>query len=172
MLEDVVPLLSDRVPERMRDASQMTGWRVERRVSMGLRNPGGDSHLTMVEGHATVLLVEDVRRATDYYRDMLGFEVELYANLPDHYGYARRGGCHIHFARFDGAHPRPNSVAAPPDMFDAYVYVDDVEGLHAELVGRRAEVVHGPVDQGYGLREFRIRDPDGYILAFGQPHSE
>jgi catechol 2,3-dioxygenase-like lactoylglutathione lyase family enzyme len=25
-----------------------------------------------------------------------------------------------------------------------------------------------PVDQGYGQREFRVRDPDGYILAFGQ----
>ena len=49
-------------------------------------------------GHATVLVVEDVRRATDYYRDALGFDVELYDRIPDHYGYARRDGCHVHFA--------------------------------------------------------------------------
>lgn len=120
-------------------------------------------------GHATVLLVEDVRRATDYYRDALGFDVELYDRIPDHYGYAQRDGCHVHFARFDGVRPRPNCEVVPPDMFDAYFWVDDVDRFYGDVVERGAEVVHGPVDQGYGLREFRVRDPNGYILAFGQP---
>lgn len=43
--------------------------------------------------------------------------------------------------------------------------VDDV--LHEELVGRGAELLHGPVNQEYGLREIRVRDPNGYVLAFG-----
>lgn len=120
-------------------------------------------------GHATVLLVEDVRRATDYYRDALGFDVWLYDRLPDHYGYARRDECNVHFACFEGARPRPNSEAAPPDMFDAYVWVDAVDALHEELVDRGAELLQGPVDQAYGFRELRVRDPDGYIVAFGQP---
>jgi catechol 2,3-dioxygenase-like lactoylglutathione lyase family enzyme len=120
-------------------------------------------------GHATVLLVEDVRGATDYYRDALGFDVELYDRIPEHYGYAHRDGCHVHFARFDGVKARPNSEVVPPDMFDAYFWVDNVEQLYADLRERGAEVVHGPVDQGYGQRELRVRDLDGYILAFGQP---
>jgi predicted enzyme related to lactoylglutathione lyase len=122
-----------------------------------------------LRGHATVLLVEDVRRATDYYRDALGFDVELYDRIPDHYGYAQRDGCHVHFACFDGVSARPNSEVVPPDMFDAYFWVDDVDRVYADVVERGAEVVHGPVDQGYGLREFRVRDSEGYILAFGQP---
>ena len=122
-------------------------------------------------GHATVLLVEDVRRATDYYRDALGFDVELYDRIPDHYGYAQRDGCHVHFACFEGVAARPNSEVVPPDMFDAYFWVDDVERMFADVAERGAEVGHGPVDQGYGLREFRVRDPEGYILAFGQPLS-
>ena len=71
-------------------------------------------------GHATVLVVEDVRRATDYYRDALGFDVELYDRIPDHYGYARRDGCHVHFARFDGVSARPNmthSLTGRSDQF-------------------------------------------------------
>jgi uncharacterized glyoxalase superfamily protein PhnB len=120
-------------------------------------------------GQATVLLVDDVRRATGYYRDVLGFDIDLYRRLPDHYGYAKRDGCHIHFAHFDGAKPNPNSSAVPPDMFDIYLWVDDVDELFAELVGRGAEIVHDIVDQGYGQREFRVRDLDGYILAFGRP---
>jgi predicted enzyme related to lactoylglutathione lyase len=115
-----------------------------------------------------VLLVEDVRRATDYYRDALGFDVELYDRIPDHYGYAQRDGCYVHLACFDGVIARPNSEVVPPDMFDAYFWVDDVEHVYADVVERGAEVVHGPVDQGYGLREFRVRDPEGYILAFGR----
>ena len=120
-------------------------------------------------GHATVLLVEDVRRATDYYRDAPGFEVELYDQIPDHYGYAQRDGCHIHLACFGGVSARPNSEVVPPDMFDAYFWTDDVDKLYAELTERGADIVHGPIDQGYGLREFRARDPDRHILAFGRP---
>jgi catechol 2,3-dioxygenase-like lactoylglutathione lyase family enzyme len=121
-----------------------------------------------LESHAPVLLVDDVRRAGDYYRDRLGFEVTYYDRIPSHYAYAARDGVYLHFARFDGAQPRPNSDAAPPDMFDVYIYVDDVEAVHEELVGRGANVMHGPVDQGYGVREIRVRDPHGYILAFGK----
>jgi uncharacterized glyoxalase superfamily protein PhnB len=53
-------------------------------------------------------------------------------------------------------------------MFDIYVYADDVEALHAELAERGATLLHEPTDQAYGLREFRVRDPHGYILAFGK----
>jgi catechol 2,3-dioxygenase-like lactoylglutathione lyase family enzyme len=118
--------------------------------------------------HATVLLVEDVGRALDYYRHKLGFEVSRYERLPDHCGYASRDDCHVHFAHWEGVGPRPNSEVAGPDVFDIYVYVDDVEALHAELVERGAELLHAPVDQGYGLREIRVRDPHGYVIAFGK----
>ena len=118
--------------------------------------------------HATVLLVLDVSQAADYYREKLGFEVSRYEANLDHYAYASRDDCHVHFACFKDATPRPNSVAAPPDMFDVYVYVDDVEALYDELVERGAELLDAPTDQAYGLRELRVRDPHGYILAFGK----
>ena len=122
----------------------------------------------MLADHATVLLVDDVRRTTAYYRDALGFDVELYDRIPDHYGYAHRDGCHVHFAHWDGVGPRPNSEVVPPDMSDIYFYVDDVDAFHREVVASGAELVLGPVNQGYGMREVRVRDPDGYILAFGK----
>ena len=118
--------------------------------------------------HSTVLLVESVSRAVDYYRDKLGFDVDLYDTLPEHYGFAQRDSCGVHFAHWKGVNPSPNSKAVPPDMFDLYVYVEDVEGLYEELLDRGAEIVHGPVDQGYGTHEFRVRDPHGYIIAFGR----
>jgi catechol 2,3-dioxygenase-like lactoylglutathione lyase family enzyme len=122
----------------------------------------------MLTGHATVLLVDDVQAALAYYRDKLGFDISHYERIPEHYGYASRDGCHVHFARFEGAAPRPNSDAVPPDMFDIYFYVEDVDAFHIELVERGADILQKPVNQGYGLRDFRVRDPHGYVLAFGK----
>jgi catechol 2,3-dioxygenase-like lactoylglutathione lyase family enzyme len=118
--------------------------------------------------HATVLLVDDVRRAADYYRDKLGFDVSFYDANPQHYAYAARDDVYLHFAHFTDAPPRPNVEVVPPDMFDVYIYVDDVEELHQELVARGAELLGGPTEAPYGMTEIRVRDPHGYVLAFGQ----
>ena len=122
----------------------------------------------MLTGHATFLLVEDVKRALEYYGDRLGFDISHYEKLPEHYGYASRDECHVHFARFEGVAPRPNSEVAPPDMFDIYFWVEDPDAFHSEVVERGADVIQKPLDQGYGLRDLRVRDPHGYILAFGK----
>jgi predicted enzyme related to lactoylglutathione lyase len=122
----------------------------------------------MLTGHAAVLLVEDVARALEYYRDKLGFDISHYEKLPEHYGYASRDDCHVHFASFHGVAPRPNHEVAPPDMFDIYFWVEDPDAFHSEVVERGADVIQMPFDQGYGLRDLRVRDPHGYILAFGK----
>jgi catechol 2,3-dioxygenase-like lactoylglutathione lyase family enzyme len=118
--------------------------------------------------HATVLLVDDVAAALDYYREKLGFEGHAWERNPRHYGYASRGDTYVHFACFKDAPPKPNSGPVPPDMFDLYVYVDDVEALHEELSERGADILFAPLDTEYGLREIRVRDPFGYVLAFGK----
>jgi predicted enzyme related to lactoylglutathione lyase len=77
-------------------------------------------------------------------------------------------GCHLHFAHEKGVSARPNKEVIPPDMFDAYFWVDDVDDAHLELSDRGATIIQAPGDQPYGLREFRVQDPDGHILAFGK----
>jgi uncharacterized glyoxalase superfamily protein PhnB len=63
---------------------------------------------------------------------------------------------------------RPNSKEVPPDMFDAYVWVDDVDALYDELRERGADLHGPPSTQGYGMYDFRVTDPHGYVLAFGR----
>lgn len=53
-------------------------------------------------------------------------------------------------------------------MFDAYLYVDDILALHDEFAERGADLLHGPEERPWTSSEIRIRDPDGYVLAFGQ----
>jgi catechol 2,3-dioxygenase-like lactoylglutathione lyase family enzyme len=118
--------------------------------------------------HATVLLVDDLGRAFDYYTGKLGFEGHKWELNPEHYAYVARGETYVHLACFCGVGARPNHEAVPPDMFDLYIYVDDLDALHQEFVERGAEILNPPVETEYGLREIRVRDADGYVLAFGK----
>ena len=80
------------------EAERSASARHETEVSRAVASPSplrDDPRVTLT-GHATVLLVEDVRRASAYYRYALGFEVEPYDRIPEHYAYARRDGCHVH----------------------------------------------------------------------------
>src|SRR5437868_2682388 len=75
---------------------------------------GTDPTVATMQSHATVLLVEDVARASAYYRDRLGFAVDSYDALPEHYAYARRDNCYVHFAHWGGVRRPPNRELVPP----------------------------------------------------------
>jgi uncharacterized glyoxalase superfamily protein PhnB len=46
-----------------------------------------------------------------------------------------------------------------------YFDVDDVDALHESLKGK-AEIALGPQDTWYGMREFCMKDCNGYVLCF------
>ena len=122
--------------------------------------------MASLTGLAPVLIVPDVPEALDHYRDKLGFQVEEWEPNPAAYGYAQRGACHLHFCQ--GETPRPNSEVVQPDLFDVYLFTDDVAELHREFDERGADLLHEPSERPWGMIEIRIQDPFGYILAFGQ----
>jgi uncharacterized glyoxalase superfamily protein PhnB len=49
-----------------------------------------------------------------------------------------------------------------------YLYVADVDAVYQELRLRGVETVDAPDDKFYGVREFLLRDPDGYYYAVAQ----
>jgi len=108
-----------------------------------------------LKSHASVLQVPDVRAGLAWFRDALGFEVEPYEDGSE-YGYARRDGVYVHLS------------VPSPHLWTAYLYTDDVEALHAELLERGAEVVQPPTDKVYGVRDLIVRGPGGHLLAIGQ----
>ena len=53
-------------------------------------------------------------------------------------------------------------------LWNAYFWTDDVDALYAEFTARGATLDYHLDTKDYGVREFGVRDPDGYDLAFGQ----
>src|SRR6266487_3460226 len=102
---------------------------------------------------------------SDYYREALGLETSRFEANLDHNGYATRDGCHLHFAHFEGARPLPNRSKHRRTCSTRTSGSTTSTRCTAELAGRGAQILHGRVGQGCGLREIRLRDPEGYILA-------
>jgi len=47
---------------------------------------------------------------------------------------------------------------------DISVEVDDLDAYHARAVAAGCDIVHGPVDEPWGVRRFFVRDPAGRIV--------
>jgi catechol 2,3-dioxygenase-like lactoylglutathione lyase family enzyme len=115
-------------------------------------------------------LVDDVFATAEFYRDVLGFTFDQFFGDPPSFTIVERDDVRIMFRQVRPARSavaRPNS-SVMDETFDAYVYVTDVERLATELRAKRADIVEGPVDRIYAMRELLVRDCNGYVLAFGQ----
>ena len=119
---------------------------------------------------APYFLVRDVFATAEFYRDVLGFTFRQFFGDPPSFTIVERDDVRIMFRQPRPAKPavaRPNR-SVMEETFDAYVYVSDVDKLATELRTRKAEIVEGPVNRIYRMRELLVRDCNGYVLAFGQ----
>lgn len=108
-------------------------------------------------------LVSDLGRSLDYYVDVLGFDRPPLWGDPPVFAMPQRDGFIVMLNQADGLTPRPGGEGT----WDAYFWCDDADALYAEVKARGAIVLHPPEDRAdYGNREFAVRDPDGYVLAF------
>jgi uncharacterized glyoxalase superfamily protein PhnB len=102
------------------------------------------------------LPVDDVPAAVAYYRDVLGFRV----NYAQHdLGVMDRDDITILLIARTQRHTGIGSC---------YVYIRDADALHAELLGRGANVQGEPVSHPWGLRDFHVLDSAGNQVWFGQ----
>ena len=100
----------------------------------------------------------DLGRTEAWYAGTLGFRTTGRAE-----GWLRleRDGVALMFMAND-------HLGAPAATATQYVTVDDVDTLWAD-VKDEVTAEWGPETMSYGMREFAVRDPDGYLLSFGQP---
>ena len=115
------------------------------------------------------LLVADMRRTIDFYVEKLGFTQTGYYPIESdpEWTELRRDGVAIHFYT-DAPHATRFSPGCSGTL---YFYPESVEALAAEWQGK-VPFVWGPEVMDYGMREFGIRDPNGYYLAFTEPAHE
>ena len=116
--------------------------------------------------------VPDVRAAAEYYRDIFGFKTLGYFLDPPVYAMVGRDNVEIHFGKVDeDAKPSPNVMRRKIGL-DAYIWVNDLDTLHAELKERGAKIIDAPTMRVYKCYEMVVEDNFGFRLAFSQDFSQ
>jgi lactoylglutathione lyase len=117
------------------------------------------------------LLVASVERSLAFYVDILGFERGM--TVPDESPFAFAsvvdGPVEIFLNDAAGAVKEYPGFAGKPlgCTGTLFIEVDGVDALHDRL--KPAAKIVMPIEtKFYGMREFAIADPDGYIITFAQ----
>lgn len=114
-----------------------------------------------------MISVRNVQRTAEYYRDVLGFEIDFLFGTPPTYGAVSLAtwtatGAHIRFAQTD------SELSA--NLASLYINVGpDIDILCETYRKLGATIKNGPIVMPWGMKEFTVVDCDGYLLCFGTP---
>ncbi len=118
---------------------------------------------------SSVLFVQDIGAARQFYEDLLGQRVLMDhgPNVGFEGGFAlwqADRACQTVFGR-RREHPEPLGHA----NFELYFEADDLEAVWSRLSEAQVAVVHPLREQPWGQRVFRVSDPDGHLVEVGEP---
>ena len=121
------------------------------------------------------LMVTDMAKTIDYYRDVLGFELMMSApeEAPFDWAMMKSGEVSIMFQTQKSLSEELSvfKELAPGGSLTFYVDMIDATALYKRIKGK-ADLVKEPFDTFYGTREFIIRDCNGYLLVFAEDREE
>ncbi|MEE9588957.1 MAG: VOC family protein [Hyphomicrobiaceae bacterium] len=111
------------------------------------------------------LLCHDIAETIAFYQ-AIGFELTGYHPNRDNPRWVelKRDGHTLQFY----CDPPVGTLAQPQLSGTLYMRGENVDAIAADLSGN-VQILWGPEDMEYGMRELGFRDPNGYVLAFTEP---
>lgn len=119
------------------------------------------------------LIVADMEKSLKFYRDVLGFTVSR--TVPDKapfiFAWMKRGEADI----FLNQHMPPQP--GQPDLFagrqiggtlSMYIAVEGIDELLKTVEGQGVKIAVPLHKEFYGMKEFAVFDPDGYLIIFAE----
>ncbi len=111
-------------------------------------------------------LVTDVGKTARWYQQHLGFAVSTFPKKePFVYGSMQRDDAEIMLLRQEN-YVKPE-IVRPAGLWDAYIRMSGVQEFY-ETVRKNIPIQMALTKQTYGNWEFEVRDPNGYVLVFGE----
>jgi len=129
------------------------------------------------------LMVTNMRESLRFYCDLLGFTLNMGVDAAHNtftdgvirdeliFATLTNGSAELMLQRRDSFAddvPVFSADVTPAGTFTLYIRGVSADALASRLPESVA-IVKGPDTTWYGMRELYIRDPDGYVLAFGSP---
>jgi uncharacterized glyoxalase superfamily protein PhnB len=117
------------------------------------------------------LIVSDVQRSIDFYRDVLDFTVSQ--TVPDQgpfvFAMVTRGGVEVFLNAPEPARAEYPALAARDigGSLTLFMHVTGIRQAYEQLKDR-VPVVMPLEKKWYGVTEFAFTDPDGYVITFAE----
>jgi catechol 2,3-dioxygenase-like lactoylglutathione lyase family enzyme len=120
---------------------------------------------------SAVFFVADVERAKHFYHDVLGQKItmDFGANV------AFEGGLaiwHTSYALNIIFEEKAKQVPVGANNAEIYFECSDIDAFFECLKKEQVRVIHPVREHPWAQRSFRVYDPDGHIIEFGEPMSE
>lgn len=113
----------------------------------------------MVSSSAPILVAADVLATITFYSEVLGFDRSWTWGEPPTIGAVNWGAVSIMFSQMD-------SLVGKIEGHQLWFNVEDVDTLCGRHQQKGAEIVSPIEDKPWGVREYTVRDPNGYHLRF------
>ena len=121
--------------------------------------------MPILEGIAPIVPVSNVARSVSFFTNTLGFEIRT---QDEDFALVARQGAGVSLIRTTD----DKALDATATNISAYIWVNDLMGLWTELEPKLKPLgdarVRAPFVQDYGMREFHVKDPDGFLIFFGE----
>jgi catechol 2,3-dioxygenase-like lactoylglutathione lyase family enzyme len=105
-----------------------------------------------------ILYVKDFLSTKKYYTDKLLFELLWDWGTPPSFGCVRLHKVEIFFC--EGGQGNPGTWLC--------IFMDDVDSYYERIKKLGADIIRGPKDEPWGMREMHVRDPNQHVIRFGQ----
>ena len=123
---------------------------------------------TKLFSSAIVLVTADIKRTTNYYNEVLGFEVVEHYELEEKFAACYRDEVEIVFVQSCQGKIKSNQTRYGAG-YDAYLCSEDVDVFYEEVRKKGAEeIIEPPVMTTYGSYEFVIEDIEGRRIGVGR----
>ena len=120
-------------------------------------------------GCAAVLVVADVRKTAEWYREKIGFRAVEKFDSPEPFAALYRDAVEILLVKSKFGRVERNRMRYGAG-YDAYLTPENPEGvdaLHAEFCARGIKIITPPRRTAYGSWEFVFEDIDGRWIGVG-----
>lgn len=119
------------------------------------------------------LIVADMDKSLKFYRDVLGFSMSQ--TVPDKppfiFAWMRRGDAEIFLNQHMPPQPgQPDLFAGRPigGTLSMYLPLEGIEELLKTVQGNSVKIAVPLHKEFYGMKEFAVFDPDGYLIIFAE----
>ncbi len=111
---------------------------------------------------STILAVSDVAASIEFYVEKLGFDLTFKWEDPVTYAVVKSGEIGIHLSLKSDKHQ------ISQEHVQIAIFTHDVDEVYRQCQENGIKIHAEIGDRDYGMRDFDITDPDGYIIGFSQ----